>query len=407
MDISVQYLEGGSSAARVSPRAARSRLREAFERVPLAMVLMGWDLDPRVVEACAEECARRRCDLYLWQPLLTGHGAFRGDSHWRVVGLSGKPAAGSGGKLEFTFICPNRSEAHESILRNLSESLAGGHYQGVFLDRIRFPSPASDFAGQFGCFCDQCQAAARGVDLDLAAVQGTLLQLLQSREARHAAISAMLATSSSPDADPTVRLLRRMLEFRQRNISLLVREIAQASHSRGLKVGLDCFSPTLARMVGQDLSALAESSDWIKVMTYARAFAPASLPYELVGLTNWLMSIEGETEQTALECLAGATGWPLPRSREAIRRGGLPATVLTEELQRGRSAKPHWLLAGIELVEVPDGARLSPPQMRTDAEAVHAGTPDGVVLCWDLWRIPADRLELAGALYGGPLPRRG
>src|SRR5512137_1186718 len=108
MEIAVQYLEGGSHAARVSPVEAHARLRAAFERVPLAMVLLGWDLDPRVVEACAEECARHESDLYLWQPLLTGHGSCRPDSAWHVVALDGHAVAGHDHKLEFTFICPNR-----------------------------------------------------------------------------------------------------------------------------------------------------------------------------------------------------------------------------------------------------------------------------------------------------------
>ena len=112
MNIAAQYLEGGSDAGRVSPSEARARLRAAFERMPLAMVLLGWDLDPRVVEACAEECALHKSDLYLWQPLLTGHGPCRPDPVWHVVALNDHPVAGLGDKLEFTFVCPNRPGAN-------------------------------------------------------------------------------------------------------------------------------------------------------------------------------------------------------------------------------------------------------------------------------------------------------
>jgi hypothetical protein len=401
MDISAQYLEGGHSAAGISAEEARSRLRETFELVPLVRVLLGWDLDLAVVEACANECARHRCDLYLWQPLLAEHGAFPGDPRWRVIGLGGRPAPGLDATPEFTFICPNRIEARVKAREDLSSALAGGHYQGIFLDRIRYPSPASDFSGQFACFCDACRAAARASDLDLLAVQSELLRLLPRREGRHAMISAMLSSFPPPESDTSIRSFSRMLDFRQKSISSFVAEITEAARSSGLKVGLDCFSPALARMVGQDLSTLAKCADWIKVMTYARAFAPASLPYEAVGLADWLMSIEGETEQAAIDCIAGATGWQLPTSRDAIRAGGLSASVLTQELQRGRSAGPRQLLAGVELVEIPSVVQLNPRQIRLDAEAVHAAMPDGVVLSWDLWHMPADRLELAGPLYGG------
>jgi hypothetical protein len=88
MDVSILYLQGGGCAARVSPAEARARLRAAFERTAFAMVLLGWDLDPRVVEACAEECALHRSDLHLWHPLLKVHDAFRVDSLYR------RPATG-------------------------------------------------------------------------------------------------------------------------------------------------------------------------------------------------------------------------------------------------------------------------------------------------------------------------
>ncbi len=396
MHISAQYLEGGSGSP-IAAAEARSHLREAFERVPLRMVLLGWDQDQRVVEACAEECALHGCDLYLWQPLLTGHGAFAVEPDWRVVSLRGEPVPGVEGKPEFTFICPNQRDARESILKHLDAALAGGCYQGVFLDRIRLPSPARDFAGHFGCFCDACRDAASRAGLDLFALREATLRLLQTATGRRAAVSALL--SAAPPENATTDLLRRMLQFRQQNITGFVRDIAQWSRSMQMKVGLDCFSPVLARMVGQDISALSECSDWIKVMSYARAFGPATLPYELTGLARWLMSSGDETEQSALEFIEQASGYPLPRSVQALRAGGLSVSIITDEIQRARTVTSRALLAGAELVEMPGVCELTPAQIRADADALHAGGPDGVVLCWDLLRIPLERLELAGSLY--------
>ncbi len=399
MEISVQYLEGGADARRISPEAARMRLHDALERVPFSRVLLGWDLDSRVIEVCAETCARHRCELYLWQPMLTGHDRFVADPDWRVVGLRGDPVVGPLGKAEFTFLCPNRKPVRDTTIQCMSEALETGYFDGVFLDRIRFPSPANDFAAQFGCFCDACRLAAREAALDLGAVQRALSRLIETVGGRHAVISEMLAASPAPEADEEVDLLRRMLAFREQSIALFVAKAAQLARRMNLKVGLDCFSPTLARMVGQDLALLDVEADWIKVMTYARAFAPASLPYELTGLANWLMDVQGETEQKALACLAEATGWALPDSGAVLSDGSLPASVLTHEIKRGRAAGLQHLLAGIELVEIPDLVRLTTEQVRADAQAVRAGGPDGVVFCWDLARMPSERVELAASIY--------
>jgi hypothetical protein len=251
MNVSIQYLEGGSTAVRVSPEQARARLRAAFEDLPMAMVLLGWDLPPRVVEACTEECALQGADLYLWQPLLTAHGPFRPDPAWYVVALDDHPVVGLGHKPEFTFVCPNRPAARESVLQYLSAAIASGNYRGVFLDRIRFPSPAGDLARQLGCFCDACRELARQADFDLPLIRQDLLRLLATREGRQAATRRLLSASSVQEPQGPLQSLEHLVQFRQRSISAIVKEAADVAIAHGLRVGLDCYSPTLARMVGQ------------------------------------------------------------------------------------------------------------------------------------------------------------
>jgi hypothetical protein len=400
MDISIQYLELTPARVGISPAEARGRLGDAFQHINLREVLLGWDLDPRIIEACAEECTRHGAELYLWQPILSGHGSFRVDPAWRVIALDGNPAGGADEKAKFTFMCPNRADVLDSALASLTTALATGSFQGVFLDRIRLPSPSVDFARHFGCFCDACGEAAARSGLDLFAARESLVEQLRSPAGRRRALSTLLAPHGAADDIPDGSF-QRLLDFRLQSISAFVKAIASTLAAQDLKVGLDCFAPTLTRMVGQDLAALSRQANWIKVMTYARAFGHASLPFELISFADWLVAAGGETEASALECLAQAAGWTLPGSREVIRAGGLPASILTEELRRGRSQGASRLLAGIELLEIPDVSRLDRRQIRTDAEAVQAGAPEGVVLSWDLWHMPAWRLELAASLYGG------
>ena len=398
MEISIQYLESTPATAGISPAEAHRRLRDAFEHVHLSEVLLGWDLDPRVIEACAKECTLHGADLYLWQPMLSGHGSFKVHPAWRIVALNGEPAGRADEKPEFTFMCPNCAGVMDGVLESLRRALETGLFQGVFLDRIRLPSPSVDFTRSFGCFCDACRAAAECSDLDLSAAQENLVEQLERPEGRRQALSTLLSPRTT-DTELAAGSLWRLLEFRSQSITAFVKTISSTLADRGFKVGLDCFAPTLTRMVGQDLAALAPHADWIKVMTYARAFGVASLPFELVGFVDWLVA-GGETEASALDCLAQATGWTLPGSREVIRAGGLPGSILTQEVRRGRSQGAAHFRAGIELLEIPDVSRLDHRQIQADAKAVHAAEPDGVVLSWDLWHMPAWRLDLAASLYG-------
>jgi len=282
----------------------------------------------------------------------------------------------------------------------LRETRGGSIYRGVFLDRIRFPSPAADPAHDLACFCKYCQQLAGNAGLDLAFVQEYLQRVLQTREGKRAAAHCFLSGSRTEAVEESASWLEQLLAFRHTSITAMVKAAAELASARGLKVGLDCYSPSLAQLVGQDLPGLAKHCDWIKVMTYARAYSPASIPFEILGLANWLMAPDGASESRSMACLADAARWPLPSRREVVRQGRLPAEILTAEIRRGRAAHARQLLAGIELVEIPHVAELSAEQIKADSEAVLAGEPDGVVLSWDLWQIPLDRLESVSPLYG-------
>ena len=400
MLISIQYLEGGAASRRISTARARACLRAAFERLPVDMVLLGWNLPERLVEACAEECARGKTDLYLWQPLLTGDGDLRPRRAWHTVGLNGEPLAGHAGKTEFTFLCPNRPAARAAALEHLSKVVASGYYRGVFLDRIRFPSPAALPSRDLACFCEDCRRAAEATGLDLRYVQMHLQRLLDTPEGRRATLWGLLSWPWAPPHQAPFDPLERFLYFRQNSITALVKAAGDMARARGLKVGLDCFSPTLARMVGQDLPALAASCDWVKVMTYARAYGPASIPYEILALADWLISSRSASEREAMAWLAEATGWPLPTCCEEVRHGGLPTTILATEITRAHGGPARTLLAGIELVEIPRVAELKTEQIRADLAAILGSGADGLVLSWDLWYMPPDRLDLVRSASG-------
>jgi hypothetical protein len=403
MVISVQFLEGGPESARLPPRKARELLRSAFDCLPIDNVILGWNLPAPIVEACAAECALRHADLYLWQPLLAGDGVFRPRPEWRTVGTDGLPISDRdpGGREEFTFVCPNRAAVREAVLRRLDAALAGGFYQGVFLDRIRYPMPVGGPGITPACFCGDCARSAESGGVDLASARTQLERLMQTPAGRRTVVRLLLAPLEKAPSRAAGEGLEQWLAFRRRSITAIVKEAAELSRGRGLKVGLDCYSPTLAPIVGQSLAKLSALCDWIKGMTYIRAFGPAAIPYEIIGLVDWIMASQPGEEKRALAFLAEETKWDLPLSRGEIRRGGLPAAILAGEIARGRGACACPFLAGIELVEIPGVCELRPAQIRTDIHALRTAAPAGMVLSWDIRLIAQERLRwMNGLLHG-------
>jgi hypothetical protein len=176
--ITVQYLEAAPELANLDASAVVEKLSVAYERLPFSHLLIGWELPPSLLEACRVQAENLGVRFLRWHPLLTGDGTFQPRSLWQVIGLSSRPVVGFRDMTEFTFVCPNNPEVQEAIQRRVESLLADGVYQGFFLDRIRFPSPASDPAADLGCFCLHCQRLAEIHDLDLEEVRRVLVDLV-------------------------------------------------------------------------------------------------------------------------------------------------------------------------------------------------------------------------------------
>ncbi|MBE3038531.1 MAG: hypothetical protein IMZ62_06945 [Chloroflexi bacterium] len=379
-----QYLEYPPPDA--SPTDIRARLREACQRLPISLVLLGWDLPSHLEEAAAEETARQNASLFRWQPWLTGDALTSFPHEWGTVGPGGAPIPSFQDDPAFAFICPNHRGAMDFLLERLNRIAARGLYQGIFLDRIRFPSPAADPATHLGCFCPDCihLAAAAGLDLE------TVRRYIQALPAE-VLVRSLLA---KPD-DPTSPL-EAFLDFREESITRTIQAAAQKARSLGLAVGLDCFSPVLTRMTGQNLPALDKACDWIKIMTYPRVHGPAGLPFELLGLANWLTNL-GIPEPSALRCLAEASGLAIPATKAELRQAGLGSGTIAHEIECGRTLGVTRLLAGIALVEIKAVHESTPEQVQADLKAARAA--DGLVISWDLWQTPLERLDAIRSLW--------
>jgi len=392
--LAVQYLEPGPHLVTLTPGEVRAKLRAALAQLPISLVLLGWQVPQPLLDVCREEAARTGARLFRWQPLLTGDGTFMPRPEWRAIGLSGEPAPGFHNMPEFTFACPNQPAVREAVRAHLQQVIKDNHYAGFFLDRIRYPSPAADPARWLACFCPACHRAAAEMDFDLAAAHRHIKRLLAEPEQTRSFIHHLLDPAPAEPANPATASLQTFLNFRALSITRFIQAIAAMLRAEGLAVGLDCFSPALTHLVGQDLAELDACAAWTKVMTYAHTLGPAGLPFELLGLANWLVAQRGVAESQAMAWLAQATRLPLPLTRVRLQAEGVSSEALQAEIKRARQSGLKTLLAGLEFVELEGVAQLRPAQIGADLQAVRLAGADGLVLSWDLWAIPLERLRL-------------
>ncbi len=399
--LTVQYLENSPELSAISKSALLERLRLAADILPFSHLLVGWNLPQQVVEACRLEAEQLGLRFLLWLPLLTMEKGIAPELEWRVEGLTGHPVRGYKNLPEFTFLCPNHPAAQEAILTRIETMLHSGIYQGFFLDRVRFPSPSHDPINHLACFCEHCQQKAAKVGLDLIELRHLLVEQVRQEQGRQSLVAALLSDRPAADDATPHSTARELLSFRENCISEFLALVTRPLREAHAEIGLDCFSPSLARTVGQDLNRLGQLADWAKLMTYLHTFAPAGLPYELAGMLQFLTNPAQQPGKQAQDLVSKCTGVRLPSHLKALEQEGLPSDAFYVELRRGLQATSTPILAGIELVELPGITFLNAAQIQSDLEAISRAQPAGLAISWDLWHIPLHRLKLVAQVYLG------
>ena len=386
----IQYLEGGGDAGRVDPAAAVERLRRAAATLPVDDLCLGWNLDPAQLDAVVAVARDLGITVWLWHPLLSGDGRYAPGAH-RAVGPSGHRIPAFRDLPELAFDCPVDPEGRRLALERLDAGMRDGSWDGVLLDKIRWPSPFADPARDLGCWCPHCERSLRASGMDPATVRRVIEDASTSPAGRVELAVALLG-------GPAVDVVAKWLEWRCAAITGLVAAAAGLAAGCGLRVALDVFAPSLARAVGQDLGALAPMAELTKSMLYLGTHGPAGMAHELLGLERWLVA--GGVDAPA-DVLAEVIGHDVPGPDE-LGGAQLPTAVLEREMERLIRVAGDSAAVGIDAVRMRDIAVLDDGGLRAAVRHV-AARGVSVVVSWDLWHITDARLRIiAEALAAHP-----
>ncbi len=397
--LTIQYLEDSASLAQLDPGLVIDKLRAAAERLPITHLLVGWHLPIPLLEALRREAERLGMRFIRWQPLLTGDRVFIPASSCQVVTLTGNTLTGFQNLPEFTFACPNHPAVQAAMISHIADLIRQGLFQGFFLDRVRFPSPAQDPLNQLTCFCEHCRLKAAQMDLDLEGIRQEIFRSTRQENGRISLVKALLSADAGSDQADQIRGLAQFIAFRKHSILDFLTNVTKLFRQARLEIGLDCFSPSLTHMVGQDLRAMGECADWVKLMTYAHTHAPAGLPFELSGLLQYLIASTQLSDEQVFELLGEITRLQLPGNLGSLSIDGLSSFALEKEVRRGIEACSVPVLAGIELVRLDGVTHQNPATIQADLMGIKRANPAGLALSWDLLHIPLEWLDLVRQVY--------
>lgn len=399
--IGAQLSTTHSSPDALTIEGMRRRVEAVAKHIALDFLILGGHELPEIFDGFSGP-DRPVHDVYLWYNTLSDIAGME-DSDL-VVNWRGERSRGWGGWSEqgaevretFRFVCPNNPAPRQKTLARLHELLARYPFTGVFIDKIRFPSPANGFDELLCCFCDHCRRAAWAIDLDLEAVRRIFAD-----GAINVAMSDTLPGSSRTWLDDLLAanpLLARFHHFRCDSITGLVAEACDEIRQLGRSVSFDLFSPGLAPLVGQDYPALSRYCVWAKPMTYRVAEGPAGLRLEIPALADGIARHFGVTEP---QISAWATGHVGGFDRETLaetRRKAVPITLITEEIVAAVAAMhPVPVYFGLELVRHPGVIDITPALVEAMVNAGRAANAAGLVISWDLMHAPMEGIAALAA----------
>jgi hypothetical protein len=372
--ITLQIFTGGYAGESASFDEVRRKLDATLPRLKVSRIIIGWAPRPGLYEAVADHLAGTKIELYLWLPVFSETGLLRQCAP--TVGASGRATERYQAKAgeSFDFYCPvnpTNSEQPGTIFR---EHFASGGFQGVFLDKIRYPSFANGLDGGLSCFCPDCRAVYQRAGLDIEQLRAQIDNL--------ATLPTPFSVTSyhSGTYDFADELWAQFFDLRSQLVFEALSRLTGQFRDWGYRIGMDVFAPFLSQFVGQDIPRLSSLCDFVKPMMYRATFAPAGLPFELEAMLSQI-----KASPSARASYADLLG--LDQERQPF-----DLDFAVRDLAELSTACACPVQAGLEINHVPGVAEVGPDYIHQTLPAYLKAASGGVVLSWNLLDAPEANL---------------
>jgi hypothetical protein len=288
-----------------------------------------------------------------------------------------------GTKEEFRFRCPCEPENVDYLMEIFEQRYARLPMDGVFLDRVRYPSFFSGPEGVFSCFCPCCRAFYEAAGLPIQALKAAWENAL-ARVRRKDPNPLTLCGYTENGFTFEDKTLQRFFECK---IDILTRSLARLAAiilGKGLSVGMDLFTPSLGYFAGQVYTKLLPLADFVKPMLYRYTDAPAGLPYEL-NAYDASFGLHGKGAQALLH-LIGA-------EEKDDFKGFVRQEMLLMQAAKKACAGSAAILPGMEINRVEPIAPVSPEMVADSVNLLKRCGAEGMAASWNLTDTPTENLK--------------
>jgi len=384
----------------------KKKLATAKETLNLDALMIWSDINKKDLDLVRKICKDFKIKTYLWYPILADIPGFKIEQEQAVETFDGLRGYGKNsywdklgeGEEYFLFLCPNDEEHIRRIFDQYQNKIKESGFDGVFLDRIRFPSPSDGFETLFSCFCKYCLNKFYnnyGEDLkDYRNQVKTFFKKFKTIDINYLQTCQSLSDIIIRDN------LKKFYDFRKQNIYQVLKMFADKAKQMGKLVGVDLFAPSLAPLVSQDYQLLTKTCDWIKPMIYCHTSSPAGLPLELYCFIRAILDINPVLDegQLILE-ISRIIGVDLPTQINELLKNGVSENIIYSEMQKIKELNLREnvdIYVGLEAVQIPGLCNITERILKIYLKSVIETDIKGMILSWDLLKIPDENLQLVG-----------
>lgn len=384
----------------------KKKLAIAKEALNLDALMIWSDINKKDLDLVRKICRDFKIKTYLWYPILADIPDFKIEQEQSVETFGGLRGYGKNGcwdKLgegeeDFLFLCSSDEEHIRRIFDQYQNKIKENGFDGVFLDRIRFPSPSNGFELLFSCFCKSClNKFYNNYGEDLKGYRNQAKTVFK----KFKTIDINYLQTCQSFFDIIIRdSLKKFYDFRKQNIYQVLKMFADKAKQMGKLVGVDLFAPSLAPLVSQDYQLLAKTCDWIKPMIYCHTSSPAGLPLELYCFIRAILDINPALDEGQLiREISRIIGVDLPTQINELLKIGISEHIICSEMQKIKEfnlPEEIDIYIGIEAVQIPEVCNIDRSILKKYLKSVIKADSKGIILSWDLLKIPDENLKLAG-----------
>ncbi|MCC0684269.1 hypothetical protein KGF42_05295 [Clostridioides sp. ZZV15-6383] len=379
----VQIFTGGFKTKEIKFNDIKCKLLELLDCIDIEKVIMGWNVDEELYVGTKKLLNKYNVELYLWLPCFSEIGLLEKSN--LLVDYTGKEVKGYTLQEDenFEFYCPNNKKNIENIKKVYSTYFSEIKFDGIFLDKIRYGSFSNKLNGVFNCFCEDCLNIYEENNIDkkslMIEMNNVSNGVLDNEDTPFGITEYINGKYKFKN-----KIWEDFFEIKNQNIYKALLEISSYFKNKGLKIGIDTFSPFISYFAGQDLEKLQEVADFIKPMMYRITKAPAGLPFEFERLIDESIHKNKEIAKRNFLDILGIREY----------EGDIyPIKFVLEEIDFMTKNLNREIYVGIEINKKEIIAPVTPKYISENLSNINKTAVKGYVLSWDLLSAPKENID--------------